>query len=60
MSMVEVKRPPMTTTAMGERNSAPAPMPRAIGSMPSTIAAVVMRIGRIRTWAPRMTASRRE
>ena len=41
-------RPPMTAIAMGERNSAPAPRPSALGTMPAIIAIVVMMIGRAR------------
>ena len=46
---VDVRRPPMTTTAMLERVSEPAERERAVGSMPTTMVRVVMKIGRKRT-----------
>ena len=48
VSRVEVITPPMTAMAMGERNSLPMPRPMAVGSMPSTMAPEVMRMGRRR------------
>jgi hypothetical protein len=41
--------PPMTTTAIVRRSSAPGPVPRASGSIPPTSARVVIRIGRSRS-----------
>lgn len=41
--------PPMTTTAMVRRSSAPGPVPSANGSIPPTSAKVVMRMGRNRS-----------
>jgi hypothetical protein len=51
--------PPMTTTAMVRRSSAPGPVPRASGSMPPTSASVVMRIGRSRSRLASMIATPR-
>ncbi len=50
----------MTTMAMGERNSLPVPRPSAVGSMPSTMAALVMRMGRSRRGPALRTASAAE
>ena len=47
----------MIVTAIDAREPAPAPRPNAIGSIPATIAIVVMRIGRSRTWLAAMIAS---
>jgi hypothetical protein len=50
--------PPMTAIAIGPRNSEPSPVPTAVGIMPRTIAADVMRIGRRRSGpASRMACS---
>ncbi len=49
--------PPMTTTAIVRRSSAPGPVPSASGSMPPTSASVVIRIGRRRSRLPCMIAS---
>ena len=46
--MVEVIRPPTSTTPMDWRSSAPSPMPIAIGSMPKMVESVVISIGRRR------------
>ena len=43
------QEPPMTTTAMLALVSEPAVMDRAVGSMPTTMVSVVMKIGRRRT-----------
>ncbi len=48
---VEVSRPPMTTTAIGARDSAPGSSLSASGSMPKDMVAVVIKIGRKRTRA---------
>jgi hypothetical protein len=45
------------TQPIGERDSAPAPLASASGTAPSTIAAVVIRIGRRRRLAASITAS---
>jgi hypothetical protein len=42
--------PPRIVTAIDARDPAPAPLPNAIGIIPATIAMVVIRIGRSRTW----------
>ncbi len=42
-------RPPITASAIGCRNSAPSPIPSAVGNMPAAIATVVMTIGRARS-----------
>jgi len=49
--------PPMTVTAMGARCVPPAPRPSAIGSIPKTIAAVVIRMGLSRTGPALSSAS---
>jgi hypothetical protein len=46
----------MIVTAIDARDPDPAPRPKAIGSMPATIAIVVIRIGRRRTWLARISA----
>jgi hypothetical protein len=51
--------PPMTTTAIVRRSSAPGPVPSASGSMPPTSASVVMRIGRSRSRFASMIATPR-
>ena len=40
--------PPMTAIAIGDRNSPPAPNAKALGTMPATMAMVVMTMGRAR------------
>jgi hypothetical protein len=51
--------PPMTTTAIVRRSSAPGPVPSASGNIPPTSASVVIRIGRSRSrLASRMAMSR--
>jgi len=52
VSRVELSSPPITVTASGCCTSAPAPNPSANGSSPSTVVAVVMRMGRSRRRAP--------
>ena len=47
--MVDVIRPPTSTTPMDWRSSAPSPMPMAIGSMPKMVESVVISIGRRRS-----------
>ena len=49
--------PPITHTAMGARVSPPSEKARAIGSMPNTVAAAVIRIGRSRTRPASTSAS---
>src|SRR6185437_4213880 len=57
VSAVEVIRPPITAIAIGARNSSPTAM--ATGSMPATMATVVMTMGRARLWPDsRMAVSR--
>jgi hypothetical protein len=51
VSRVPVINPTQTTTASGWRSSAPSPNPIAMGTRPSTVVNVVMRIGRMCTWA---------
>ena len=58
-SMVENTRPPITASAIGERNSPPAPNASADGIMPAAIAIVVMTIGRARFMPASMIASSR-
>ena len=57
VSTVEVSRPQITATAIGVRISAPSPRPSAIGNRPSTVVAVVIKIGRSRTQPAWMMAS---
>ena len=49
----------MTAIPIGERVSDPSPTPKATGSIPKTIAKVVIRIGRSRTGPAWRIASRR-
>src|SRR5947209_6800720 len=49
--------PPRIVTAIDARDPAPAPLPNAIGSMPATMAMVVIRIGRRRTWLAAISAA---
>src|SRR5690606_13601616 len=58
VSAVAMVRPPMTAIASGARRSAPRPMPSAIGSRPSTVVTVVIRIGRRRARPASRIASR--
>lgn len=55
--MVEVRRPPIITQAMELLVSAPAVTARAVGSMPTIMVKVVMRIGRSLVFPASMTAS---
>ena len=48
--MVEKIRPPITVTPIGARQLASPLSDKAIGSMPATIATVVMTIGCARLW----------
>jgi hypothetical protein len=59
VSSVEVTRSPMTARAIGARNSAPDPSASARGSIPKTIAEVVITIGRSLVRPASMIASRR-
>jgi hypothetical protein len=59
VSRVEVITPPMIARPIGACCSAPSPRPSASGSMPNVIAAVVIRIGRRRTWPAASRASLR-
>jgi hypothetical protein len=52
--------PPITTTATVRRVPAPAPVPTAMGIMPATSVAVVIRMGRSRSSQPRRIASSRD
>ena len=56
---VEVIRPPMTAIAIGARKPASAPTPIAAGTMPATMAMVVMMIGRARVVPAFNKAARR-
>ena len=60
VSMVENTMPPITAIAIGERISAPSPQPSAIGTSPSTLLSIVIRIGRSRTSPATFSASRFE
>src|SRR5712692_4279644 len=56
---VEVKSPPRIMIAIGPSTSRPgAPLPIASGSRPSAVTSAVIRIGRSRSEAPRMAASK--
>lgn len=48
VSTVDDSTPPITATAMGARNDAPMPVLSAVGSIPNTIAALVISTGRSR------------
>src|SRR6185503_7266402 len=50
VNIVEVIKPPITATAIGPRKELSPWKPIATGSMPATIATVVMTIGRARLW----------
>src|SRR5262249_47159641 len=56
-SSVDEARPPMTTTAIGARDSAPGSSFSASGSMPKLMVAVVIKIGLSRTRAASASAS---
>src|SRR6185312_9045404 len=56
---VENSRPPMTASAIGERNSPPAPKASALGIMPAIMAMVVITIGRARFMPASIMASSR-
>ncbi len=58
-STVETSRPPITAIAIGARNSPPSPNAMALGSMPATMASVVMTMGRARLRPASITASMR-
>jgi hypothetical protein len=49
VSTVDIRSSPITVNAIGVRSSLPSPSPSAIGSRPSTVVDVVIRIGRRRT-----------
>ena len=57
--MVEVSKPPITASAMGERNEAPSPNPKHMGSNARIVVALVMIIGRTRCYAAILIASSR-
>ena len=57
MNKVPNEMPPTITQPICERLSAPAPLAIASGTAPSTIAPVVIRIGRSRRAAASITAS---
>jgi len=57
VSTCETRRPPTTARPRGWRDSAPAPIPSAIGSVPIRAAIVVIMIGRKRTLAALRIAS---
>jgi len=46
VSTVDIRSSPITVNAIGVRSSLPSPSPSAIGSRPSTVVDVVIRIGR--------------
>jgi hypothetical protein len=50
--------PPITVIAIGARTSAPSPIPSAIGSSPSMVVSLVIRMGRRRILPASMMASR--
>ncbi len=50
----------MTATPIGERVSAPSPTPNATGTMPKTIAKVVIKMGRSLTGPASLMAALRE
>ena len=52
VSSCEKISPPTTARPSGRRDSAPAPKPRAMGSVPISAAIVVIMIGRKRTRQP--------
>ena len=45
---VDTMSPPITAIAIGDRNSPPAPIAKALGAIPAVIAIVVITIGRAR------------
>ncbi|MNQ90995.1 hypothetical protein D3C85_1063580 [compost metagenome] len=53
----ELVNPPTITHAKPFFHSAPAPLARAIGSIPNTMAMVVIKIGRKRAWLASTSAS---
>ena len=57
VSRVESSRPPITTTAIGARQLASPSRLSAVGTMPATIAIVVITIGWARLWPASMIAS---
>ena len=60
LKKVEVISPPITATAIGERNDvSPALQPAAIGSIPAPMAMVVITIGLARLWQASISASKR-
>ena len=54
---VEVRSPPITANAMGDRSEAPSPKPKHMGSNARIVVALVMMIGRTRCWAAILIAS---
>ena len=48
VNSVEVVNPPITASAMGERNAAPSPKPKVNGNNPNIVVRLVMKMGRIR------------
>ena len=58
VTSVETERPQHTVTPRERHISEPSPVPMAIGSIPSTVVRVVMRIGRRRLRAAVVDASR--
>ena len=58
VSTVEKPTPPTTAMPSGARDSPPAPLPIAIGRMPTMVASAVIRIGRKRMRDASNTASR--
>ena len=60
LSKVEVISPPITATAIGERNEvSPELQPTAIGNIPAPMAIVVITIGLARLWQASISASNR-
>ena len=58
LRMVDVIKPPITAAAMGARKLLSAvPSPITKGSMPATMAMVVMMMGRARLWQASIKAS---
>ena len=57
MANVDTIRPPITARPSGADCAPPSPIPMAIGTMPNTMAAAVIKMARRRLLAPSRTAS---
>src|SRR3546814_6131092 len=60
LRIVDVIRPPTTTSPIGRRKLSSPCSPSTIGSMPAVIATVVMTIGRARLWQASIKARSEE